>query len=82
MRSVRPGGLLLDPESGGLGGGKQYVWKRRLGIPLLVGVGLMLTAAGIAYADLKAVHRGDGWDEGSNREQYAHRLNDVTFDDH
>lgn len=58
------------------------MWKRRLGIPLLVALALMLTAAGIAYADLKAVHRADGWDEGSNREQYAHRLNDVTFDDH
>jgi hypothetical protein len=58
------------------------MWTRRLTIPLLVAVGLMLAAGGIAYADLKATHWVDGWDEGSNPQQYAHSLNDVTFDGH
>jgi hypothetical protein len=51
---------------------------KRLFIPLLVALCLMLAAAGIAYADLKATHWVDGWDEASNK--YAHSLNDVTFD--
>jgi hypothetical protein len=58
------------------------MWTKRLVIPLLVAVALMLAAAGIAYADLKATHWVDGWDEGSNPPQYAHALNEVTFDGH
>jgi hypothetical protein len=51
---------------------------KRVGIPLLAAAMLMVLAAGIAHADLKAVHWVDGWDEASN--QYAHSLNEVTFD--
>jgi hypothetical protein len=54
------------------------MYRKRLGIPLLAAVGLMLMAAGIAYADLKATHWVDGWDEATNK--YAHSLNEVTFD--
>jgi hypothetical protein len=56
------------------------MWTKRLVIPLLVAVGLLLAAGGIAYADLKATHWVDGWDEGSNPPKYAHALNEVTFD--
>jgi len=56
------------------------MWSKRLDLPLLTAVFLMLTAAGIAFADLKAVHWVDGWDEKSK--QFAHSLNDVTFDGH
>jgi hypothetical protein len=52
--------------------------RKRLGIPLLAAIGLMLMAGGSAYADLKATHWVDGWDEVTN--SYAHSLNDVTFD--
>lgn len=52
----------------------------RLLIPLLVALGLMLAAAGIAHADLKAVRVFYGWDETSL--QFANSLNDVTFDGH
>jgi hypothetical protein len=54
--------------------------RNRLLIPLLVALCLMLAAAGIAYADLKAVSVVDGWDEATNK--YAHSLNEVTFDGH
>jgi len=56
------------------------MWSKRLGLPLLTAVLLMLTAVGIAFADLKAVHWVDGSDEKKN--QFAHSLNDVTFDGH
>jgi len=56
------------------------MWTRKLVIPLLVAVTLMLAAGGIAYADLKATHWVDGWDEGSSPQQYAHSLNVVVFD--
>lgn len=61
-------------------GTRWSTWSKRLGLPLLTAVFLMLAAAGIAYADLKATHWVDGWDEKSN--QFAHSLNDVTFDGH
>jgi hypothetical protein len=56
------------------------MWCKRLSIPLITAAILMMVAAGIAYADLKAVHWVDGWDEKSNK--FAHSLNDVTFDGH
>jgi len=56
------------------------MWCKRLSIPLLTAAILMIVAAGIAYADLKAISVVDGWDEKSN--QFAHSLNDVTFDGH
>jgi len=52
--------------------------RKRLLIPLLVALCLMLAAAGIAYADLKAVSVFYGWDETANA--FANSLNDVTFD--
>jgi hypothetical protein len=58
------------------------MWTKRVVMPLLVACVLMLAAASVAYADLKAIHWVDGWDEGSNPEQYAHSLNEVTFDGH
>ena len=54
--------------------------RNRLLIPLLVALCLMLAAAGIAYADLKAEKVFYGWDEKSV--QYANSLNDVTFNGH
>ncbi|HUS70906.1 MAG TPA: hypothetical protein VM075_09070 [Anaerolineae bacterium] len=53
---------------------------KRLLIPLLVVLCLMLAAAGIAYAELKAASVFYGWDEKSI--QYAHSMNEVTFDGH
>jgi len=52
--------------------------RYRLLIPVLVASCLMLAAAGIAYADLKAVSVFYGWDEASVK--YANSLNEVTFD--
>jgi hypothetical protein len=52
--------------------------RKRLLIPLLVALCLMLAAAGIAYADLKAVSVFYGWDEVPMA--YANSLDQVTFD--
>jgi len=52
--------------------------RKRLLIPLLVALCLLLAAAGIAYADLKADKVFYGWDEVPMA--YANSLDQVTFD--
>ncbi len=50
------------------------MFTKRLGIPLLVAAGLMLAAAGIAQAQLKATAEVDAWDWESNPPMYSHSL--------
>jgi hypothetical protein len=52
------------------------MWKKRIGIPLLIAVGMILTV-GVVYADLKATHVVYAWDEVAEKYQNSNVI--VTF---
>jgi len=54
--------------------------KKRLGIPLLIAIGLLLTAV-VVYADMFTTEVVDAWDIGANPPQYAHSLVTMVLDE-
>ncbi|HUW97152.1 MAG TPA: hypothetical protein VMW58_15330 [Anaerolineae bacterium] len=54
--------------------------KKRLGIPLLIAIGLLLTAV-VVYADMFTTEVVDAWDIGANPPQYAHSLVAMVLDE-